>query len=250
MTRLVSILEGAALILLGGFMLHLVRGDSYWYFLNPKFEPLTAVAGAVLVLIGLALPFSLSREIRPTRLFVLLAFVCMAVWVQSATNREYTAEPYGMEEPQAVESRVELGGEEYVRMNTAELFMLLAADSGTAPKRVALRGMVRRSPEMDRQGRFVLVRMAIVCCLADAVAPGFVVVGSKSLPEDGAWVSVAGRFEPLAVDKAGVGSIAVQGVISTLINDKFVIYSRKTEQVKRPELPFIFEFRREEPYAY
>ncbi len=249
MTRAFAILEGAVLALLGGFMLHLVRSGNYWYFLNPRFEPLTVAAGVGLVVLGLALPFVPARELKPTRLVVFLLFIPLALWADFAAEEQYTVEPYGLEEAESPEPRIELDGREYVKMNTAELFMLLSSESPEVPKLIALRGMVKRSPELDAQGRFALVRMAIVCCLADAVAPGFA-VESNSLPEDGAWVRVLGSLKPAVLGRAEVDSVHVQGTVSTLINDKFVIIPRLSEPIKQPELPFIFEFKREEPFAY
>ncbi|NTW38109.1 MAG: hypothetical protein HGB17_18840, partial [Syntrophobacteraceae bacterium] len=60
-----------------------------------------------------------------------------------------------------------------------------------------LQGFVKRSPELDRSGHFMLLRLTISCCLADAVAVGLRVqydrVGEL---EDGQWLQVFTDVRP------------------------------------------------------
>ncbi|MCK7512218.1 MAG: hypothetical protein MZV70_54695 [Desulfobacterales bacterium] len=44
-------------------------------------------------------------------------------------------------------------------------------------QRYVTRGVVKRSAQMDRLGRFALLRGNMVCCLADAIAMGMMVSG-------------------------------------------------------------------------
>jgi len=56
-------------------------------------------------------------------------------------------------------------------------------------------GVVKRLPELDLEGHFILMRMLMVCCVADALAVGFRVPYEKvSDLKDGDWMMVCGNL--------------------------------------------------------
>ena len=73
-----------------------------------------------------------------------------------------------------------------------------------------MRGFVKRLPELDAKGEFVLLQPLMACCLADAVALGVRATTTDGmLPDDEEWVHVFGalseRQEPVATPKIRVG---------------------------------------------
>ena len=279
-------LEGVALLGLGLFMVLLAAVGPYWCFLNPKFRWLTASTGGVLLLLGAAHPFLGARP-RALRLVVLLAFLALAAYAERRAEGDIVQPApqqtsLGMEvdtQAEQAASRETRDGREYVRLNVAELYLLTETDGLTPPQRFVTRGVVRRTPALDAAGEFALVRMSVICCLADAVAPGFTVrppgvppeveapggassaedspgggqlaatLAAPSLP-DGSWVRVYGRLEPLPEKAPHGDAVSLPGVIGTFVSHGWRIVPDRVEPVGPPEIPFIFEIRDAEPFAY
>jgi hypothetical protein len=250
-------LEGVLVLLCGVFMAHLVLADNYWLFLNPKFTWLTGGASAALILAGGAAVVWPRPQASRISMVLFSAFLALACW---STSRELSLGPVeppsrsSTEEPTA--SRTALHGVEYTRINTAELFSICEARKGNAiPERFVLRGFVLPGKDRGPAERFVVARIVVVCCLADAVAVGFEVqAGSPTvLPadslEEGQWVQVFGRLEPLSRDGAE-GGTPMLGPIPVLTHPAYLFVAEHLQRTAQPDLPFIFEFRDQEPFAY
>lgn len=261
--RLLGLLEGLGLLAYGLFLAGLARSDRYWYFLNPKYAPLTLAAGVALALVGLAVTlFPGPRRAslgRLARLALLAAFLGLAVFAVSRAGFDAGAAPdrtatgkadVGLPEPEDTASRVTLNGHEYVRLNLGELFLLLDRRKAEIPARFTARGLVRRTPELDRQGLFVVERTAVTCCLADAVAAAFLVHGDSSGLRENQWVSVYGWVEPLRDKTLAKKALRTPGVSMTVVNEKFRITAEAVTPVPSPEMPYIFDFHEREPFAW
>lgn len=255
------LLDGLALLLLGGLLAGLALSDRYWYFLNPRFIPVSLVTGAILILLA---PLAATRAPGPRpggvpRLISLglcLGLAALAVAgvgsgpsaasMPSQAQRRSSLEPG----PELVEpSRVTFEGREYVRMNLAELFLLADQRPKDAPARFVVRGEVRRSPALDGQGQALVSRVAVVCCLADAVAAGFLAdVGDAP---QGRWVEVYGRLEPLKGKLPPASKLPRNPEAAvTVCNEHHRIKVEGVVPVSPPEMPYIFEFREKEPFAW
>lgn len=256
-------LEAAVLALTGLGMGLTALGQEYWLLLNPKFRPLTLAAAAGCLLAGLALLLRAKARPRFWRVALFAAFLgCLALFhIQSAGPDQMDGAfppPAGLsgdnlapDEPGA--SRLTLGGREYVRLNTAELASLAAGQELEAGGRFATRGLVLTSPELSAQGLYGLVRVQIVCCLADAVAVGVLVRGEPPVG-DQEWARVAGRavatgsladgLEPL------VSSLSLPGMLLTYVETGFVLDAERAETTEPPAMPYIFEVRDAEPFAF
>lgn len=251
MKKLGGFFEGFILFTLGLAMSGLVTSDKYWLYLNPKFKWLTLTTGIILMLLGLT---AVIRNRRPdlSRTVVFLVFGAIAsigYLRQNPTAPAFSSSP--TETAAKVESRMTLGGQEYIKINLGELYNI--SESGEADKigeHYVTRGMVKRSPKLDQEGHFVLFRVFMWCCFADAVAVGFRV--SYSHPQeiaDGQWIKVYGKLRQLP-SELPEPTVPVKGINAKALNKGYGIAAYKVEAIDPPPIPFMFQFRKSEPYAY
>ena len=248
--------RGLVLLLTGALMLSMALSGDLWQYLNPGFAPWITGAGVLILLLGCLAPFAPpgSRpawDLIPVAAF--LVFLGLAGW---SLNRPLVADEPDWSPPESDlyypapkplgESRLTWEGREYVKMNLSELFAL--ADYDKAPEHVAVRGMVLRAG--DGNGRVLLVRAQIVCCLADALGLGFELAGEglEEL-EAGQWVRVLGGLEPAAPDLA-TGQVDWPGVVLVVLGDRHVLVPDRITRIDPPEMPYIFDVRDEEPFEY
>jgi hypothetical protein len=275
-------LDGLGLFGLGGLMVALARSTVYWDFLNPKFRPLTLTAGVLLLVAGLPLFLrprpgraTLGRLLRQAALLVFLTLAAIA-WDQAV--RESAPDTFGgppgvanpaqQEDaalPQGEEAPVDLhpvkNGTTYVRLNLAELFIMLDKGRKDYPQHFALRAEVQRAPALETRGYLLLRRIAVVCCLADSLDLRFLTHAPEGgWPEDlkdlkdGDWVEVFGRVEPIANKGADKGLVKLapkgEGPGLAVTNAKFRIQVESLERLKDGAFPYLFEFREKEPFAW
>jgi uncharacterized repeat protein (TIGR03943 family) len=251
MKKLGGLAEGFILFALGLAMSGLVRSDKYWLYLNPKFKWLTLATGIILTLLGLT---AVVRNRRPnlSRTVAFLVFGTIAsigYLTQNPISPAFSSSP--IKAAPKVESRMTLGGQEFIKINLGELYNI--SESGEADKigeHYVTRGMVKRSPKLDEEGRFVLFRVFMWCCFADAVAVGFRV--SYSHPEelaDGQWIKVYGTLRQLPSELPEPTALA-KGINANALNKVYGIAAYKVEAIDSPPIPFMFQFRKSEPYAY
>jgi uncharacterized repeat protein (TIGR03943 family) len=240
-----------ALLLLGlaGFMAFLLSGDVYWHYLHPRFMPVTAAAALVLAGLGV---FALIVPPRPSGSRT-LAFTLMLALALASLPATTPFGTLGAASGPVSEAEPTPGDEAgYLRLNTGELYDI--AENGELGKfpgpGFALRGFVRRDPELDKMGLFGLYRVALFCCFADATAVGFAVrPPDGALPADGAWVRVAGRLAPKPGD-AALPQVQVPGIFYTSTLPGSIFAADKVAPVTPPPEPFMFEWRQEAPFAY
>ncbi|MDP2848930.1 MAG: hypothetical protein Q8O35_12175 [Humidesulfovibrio sp.] len=265
--------DGLCLLSLGGLMFALARSGLYWYFLNPRFSTITLAAGALLALTGLVLIVRPAPG-KPTtarlcRQAVLLGFLSLAAtsWGQAASEplpgamSPAASDNIGAapEAETTVDPRPIKNGSAYLRLNLAELYIMLDKGRTDYPPRFALRAVVVRTPELDARGYVLLKRTAMVCCLADSMELSFVTRGPDlDALQTGDWVEVFGRLEPLDVWDDGKG--ADQGLVKatpksegpslSLTNPKLRIQAEAVTPIQMPAFPYLFEFREQEPFAW
>ena len=114
-----------------------------------------------------------------------------------------------------------------------------------------LRGQVSTNPALAQLGLFALLRTSMTCCLADAVSVGFLVsYPGHQPPRPGSWVMVYGRPQPLGGQKFSRQNLGQTGIMFTAINQKYFLVADNLQAITPPAVPFMFEFRSGEPYAY
>ena len=255
--RLFASLEALILAGLGLFMLTLSFSQDYWMLLNPKFRWLTGSAGGLLVLCGLVAALAAGRRSGPLKTLVLAALlmVCLA-WDQGAFSQPGVgadAEPFTHAQKERIASRVTRDGQEYIKINLAELFVLAEqGDPAKLKQRYVLRAQVVNTPNLKGKGRFALVRLSVWCCLADAVWVGFLATPvDGAFPPMGSWVAVYGTLEPRpgAPEKSEAQLDKRTNRVSA-INQRYLFKADKVMPIKPLAVPYMFEMRPEEPYAY
>jgi hypothetical protein len=241
---------------IGVFMLALPNSEIYWRFLNPKYSWLTLIAGALVTFLALCNAFD-RRWPKISELLGLMAFLFLAGAAAALPNPYYDAGPsssatFGSAEadlPLMTESRLTLDGEEYVKINLAELLIKEKNNVLQAGDRYAFQGSVTRTPELDGAGFVAVSRLLIACCFADAVGVSyFVRVNNPGEFETGQWVRASGVLVPDNLDMNKT-AISMQGAISTLTSKSFVLDSVQAS-IAPSDIPFIFVVRDSEPYAY
>jgi uncharacterized repeat protein (TIGR03943 family) len=255
--RWLSRLDGLMLVGLSVFVFNLVLGKDYWFYLNPKFKPLSLTSAVVLAGLG---AFGLWRPLARwswwrTGLFALV--LALAVVSQAGVDRDMGGESLGQDNPSApVEtapaSRVKMGGKEYIRINAGELYDISGKHlQDKLGLNYAMRGFVRRLPELDKDQEFIIYRVALYCCFADTTAVGFKVKlpPGASLPKNAEWVVVYGQLTGLA----GAGEKdepAIPGAVFASISPYNLFQADRLESEPPLKTPFMYEWHEEEPYAY
>ncbi|MFO7461329.1 MAG: hypothetical protein R6X07_11965 [Desulfatiglandales bacterium] len=253
MKKLLLSLENVVLLGMGLYMILLTRSDEYTLFLNPKFRWLTLSAGAGLVVLAVA---SLLRRTDRADLFRTAAFAVMGGLIfLSGTNLlgKETSDPYSSaDEDSGQESHMTRDGISYLKLNTAELvYLLMGKPDEIMDQPIVIRGVLKKSASMDLQGRFALLRVNMVCCVADAMAMGVMVTQDEPVSiGDGRWVKVYGRMKGLTEAVRISERITVDGIPSTVIHEKAVLLADAVEPVSRPRAPYLYELPGEERFDY
>lgn len=254
-TRTAASLEGLLLAGLGLFMVVFAFSQQYWMLLNPKFYWLTAVAGGVLTLCGLARAFDRARPAGLPRMLMLVLVLAMCFSLEQWLSQQGEAGGSLTERPMATLAaapRLEWDGQEYIKINNGELYIL--AEKGTAQeieRPYVFRGQVASNASLAKLGLFAVLRTSMTCCLADAVSVGFVVsYPGHQPPAPGGWVKAYGRLKPLGGQKTGSRGLGQKGIMFTAVNQRYFFVADHLEPMAPPAIPFMFEFRGSEPYAY
>jgi hypothetical protein len=190
----------------------------------------------------------------PARFLVTLFFVTLLVaWDPEDAFLLPGGDPFsGYTEEMAEGSRVVVDDKEFVRINTAELYLLARqGDSARLKLDYVVQGVCKRTPELDAKGEIALVRVAVSCCLADAVGMGVrVAVENPAQYEDGSWLRAYGRMNPRPQAEAQGRDLQIKGVFLTVLSEEHVLIPENIEPLDQPGLPFLFDIRESEPYAY
>ena len=244
MKRLMLTLDGLMVVALGLYMLILSRSEAYSLFMNPKFNLLTAVTAVGLGITGMAL--ILSPDGRPNWGRTLSFFILGILILHAGTGSLKSSTGFAAKPPEtrvAPEPSVIRNGKAYLKANPARLFFLLKTENlPSVEQAFVTRGIVRRSEELDRLGRFVILRVNMVCCFADAMAMGIIIdVGKSPEPTDGDWVAIFGRIQRLPEPQSIPDGINADDVPFTMVYDKALVVAETVEKIKRPRFQYVFE---------
>jgi hypothetical protein len=248
MRRLGVWLEAFLLINLGALMIMLAGSEGFWVLLNPRFRILVGITGLVLAMLGCFHGLGGSGRPGAFRTLALATFLGLAGIAVSDVVEPRVPALFEDPEVNRHPARLVHDGQEYVALNTGELYALL--DLGKIPaERVVARGIVKRAASLPAD-EAVLTRTIVYCCFADAMGAGVVLRGEEVAGlADGEWVRVFGRPVPasVAVDPK---EIARPGVMVSLVEDEHVLAVDAVEPIEPPKVGFIFEIRDAEPFAY
>lgn len=253
MKKIGAVVEGLILQAIAVYVAILVLAGDYWRFLNPKFKWLTGTTAVVLFFTGTVAIFNPRGRPNLSRIVVfLLFFRILTMGMSGSTSyvKGFTAVLGGSD--QTVEkSRLVMNGREYIKINLGELYRLgERPESEQTAKAYWVRGRVMKSRALDEAGQFALMRVAVFCCLADAVAMGFRVADARlDGVSDGQWVEVYGTMKRLP-HKLPEPGLHTPGLFLSVVSDNYILVPDQIIAIKEPQIPFMFEFRKAEPYAY
>jgi len=245
MIRVLLALDGAFVLGWGLYMLLLSQTEAYTAFMNPKLRPLTAAAAVGFCIVGAAFlvrPQGRAHVLR-TLCFALLGVLALLAGNGALKGSAALAVKPPTEVQADPDPNLVRNGNRYLKTNPARLFLSLqTGQAAPSDQRYATRGIVRRSDQLDRLGKFALLRGNMVCCLADAIAMGMM-VASDGLPPlpDGDWVLVFGRVQPLP-EPTLITGLGVTGEVSfSMVYDKAFLVADAVEKMKPPRFPYVFE---------
>jgi hypothetical protein len=245
MKRVLMALDGAFVLGLGLYMLLLSQTEAYVAFMHPKFRPLTTAAAAGFCLAGAAF---LIRPEGKADLLRTLCFAILAILVLHAGSGSFKGSAaFAVKPPPVVQTDLDpyvlRNGDRFLKSNPARLFLSLQTGHAVpSDQRYVTRGIVKRSVQLERLGKFALLRGNMVCCLADAVAMGMM-VAAEELPgvRDGEWLVVYGRVRPLSepcpiTDLGGTGEVPF-----SVVYDQAMLVAEAVEKIERLRFPYVFE---------
>jgi uncharacterized repeat protein (TIGR03943 family) len=254
MKRIGAVVEGLILQAIAVYAGVLVLAGDYWRFLNPKFKWVTGTTAAVLLFTGTVAVLRPGGRPSVSRIVIFLLFLRILTMGMSGSTsfvKGFSA-VLGHRDNAGEASRLVMNGRDYVKINLAELYHLADKnpESEETSRPYVMRGRVMKSRALADAGQFALMRIAVFCCLADAVAMGFRV--ADDLPDkiaDGQWVEVYGTLKPLP-HKLPEPGVHVPGLFLSVVSDSHILVPDRIIPIEEPEIPFMFEFRKAEPYAY
>jgi uncharacterized repeat protein (TIGR03943 family) len=253
MKKIGAVVEGLILQVIAVYVGILVLAGDYWRFLNPKFKWLTGATAAVLLFTGAVATFNPHRRSNLSQIVVFLLFFRILTMGMSGSISYIKGFSAGLDGvDQLVEKpRVIMNDREYIRINLGELYQLgerPASDQTT--RAYVVKGIVMKSRALDEAGQFALIRVAVFCCMADAVAMGIRVECSQlDGIAEGQWLEVYGTMKRLPHKLPDPG-LHTPGLFLTVVSDNYFLSADKIIPIKEPQIPFMFEFRKVEPYAY
>ncbi len=257
-----GILEGLILLVTGAYAGLLVVYGDYWRYLNPRFKGLTGLTAALLMVIGAVAIFKPNKRPSYFRICIFLIFLGIIFWgnpggpVSPKADAKVLSQSPAESLPQAEilvdqKSRLTMNGLEYIKINLGELYSICKEPK---PEKLAGRyvvmGIVRRTKEMDRLGYLVILRSAVVCCLADSIGVGFRVKYDRPNEfENGQWVEVYGTLRSLS-QKLPTPHLRIKEIRLATLCDSYFLVPAKIDRIAEPETPFMFEFSNAEPYGF
>ncbi len=262
MRRIAGILEGLILLATGAYASLLVVYGDYGHYLNPRFKWLTGFTAALLMVIGTLGIFKANKRASYFRICIFLIFLGIIFWGNSGrpvSQKAYSQVP--LESPadsrsqaESVvdnKSRLTMNGLEYIKINLGELYSLCEEPKpDKMARRYVVRGFVKRTKQMDRSGCFVILRSAVVCCLADSVGVGFRVKYDRPNEfEDGQWVEVYGTLGSLA-QKLPAPDLRIKEIRLAVLCNSYILVPARIVTTEEPETPFMFQFSDSEPYGF
>lgn len=253
MAALQRMIESCLLVAMGGFMAVLSQSSLYWQFLNPQYSLLTLVSGIILLIIGFVCLFHTERKRKVSEFVGVVVFLVLAG--TAITTFEYGGEPtqhagsLNMEYNDDGSPTITVAGQEYVKINLAELLNAEPQGKIVAGQAYAIQGAVVRSDELDRAGYIALGRLVISCCFADSTAAvSLVKVDDPSLYVAGSWVRVLGVTEEQTPFPGK--TITLSGALVGSRSERFVLRANEVSEQPVQGVPFVFEIREEQPFAY
>lgn len=210
--------QAVALLVLGAVLVRLASGSQLARYVRPGTRPLVLVAGVVLIGVGACCVLRSGRETSGTEGvtragWLLLAPVLTIAVVAPPALGVLTADRPPATPPRPSSGFRPLPATDPVPMAVPEVVLRTVWHAGSTMHGRTLRvvGFVTRRT-VDG---FVLARLVITCCAADARPYDIAVVGASRSPPPGTWVAVTGRYA--GASAAGPVVPAMRGTEVTVV---------------------------------
>jgi len=222
---LIGKLEALVLLLVGGAVAWFAIAGRYELLMNPRFRWLSVTGAGLVLIMGLALLLSRERgSAQGVGAFLLLIVIVGAGRpdVPTVRSRMNLLPELDIELPDQIDE---------ARFTRTKLQGLFTA--GEAPESdVVTMGAVKRLPETDERGGFLLMDSLMICCAADMFGIGFFVpVASVADYSDGELLIVCGRLER-SDTPIQVGNFRFGNAVMTAVDE---------ERLLRPEMIFPYD---------
>lgn len=186
--------QAVVLIMFGAALVRLASGDALLNYVRPAARPLVLCAGAALALVGVVL---LARRPRfghhasRAGWLVLLPVVAVAVVAPPPLGVLTAARPPARP-PRPDHGFAPLPATDPVQVDLIDVVLRTVWDHGGTLRGHELRvvGFVARASGSG----FVLARLVITCCAADAVPYDIEIRTDAPAPPQGQWVAVTGEY--------------------------------------------------------
>lgn len=242
---------GLFMALIGLNILLFVYSGRYWTLINPKYSLVTAAAGGICALLGLILlihPVPLRRQALFSAGVILVLLCGLNIFVRQQAL-ESSGSVISLDEQLTRSfSRETRGAKDYIKINIAELTTLIESDSPLIQtENFLFRGRIYPSDSVGP----VVFRTAVSCCLADAISVGVRIRTSTPMEAaEGQWVNVYGRvIEETETPTTARHIDRIDGFMA-VIQPGITFQADTVEKIDPPEFRMMFQFRRQEPFAY
>ncbi len=261
MKNILSAVSSIILIFLGGYIYYLLLSGSYSNFLNPKFAWLTGSCGVLFILFGITALF-IKIKVKLSAVIIMIIFVIICLVTPAARlhgeelNKIPAADPGWLVLPEPRSSGITVNGTDYIPINISEMYMILynnprkKVDEIIKNSHYVFRGFIYRSRKLDKLGQFAVLRVAMSCCIADAVALGFrIKTDDEADYKNDDWVRVYGHMERFKPDRLEE-TVDIPGIANTDLKNDVLFVADKLEPDNEPSSPFIIEWKSKAPFAY
>lgn len=191
--------QGILLILVGGAILRIALTDTFLNYVKAVMQPWLIVSGAMLVLLGLlalidTLRHRADHSHAPRSTWMLLLPVLAIFLIAPGPLGAYSAERSTTNGTQQASAKAPpLPAGDPVEISLSSYVARAVWDDGTTlqGRNVSMTGFVTPDP----QGGWMLTRLTMSCCAADALASKVKTVDTADLPAN-TWVTVVGHWVP------------------------------------------------------
>ncbi len=165
-------------------------------------------------------------------------------------NRQ-AGDPYLKKAPLSNRARESINGKEYILLNLVELNMIIAGEHRDfLNERYSVRGVIYRDDTLNGKGQMGLLRLSMVCCVADAIAFGIRVKTDKiDVYAKGDWIKIYGSIKKDS-EKLSPEHENTEESSLLYINKEYLLIPESMEKIEVPKDPYIMDWRSEEPFAY
>lgn len=268
--RIPVVIRSVLLFITGSLMAAVLIRNDFWLFLHPKLR-FFSLSAAALIIVSSIVSAVLSK-IRPKKWYFIVFILFIGMFVvgftgktgkSAAANRAApeTGAALGENDPgqewaapdSSTAVRFTYREKEYVPINLGELYLLSKFDDQLLiESRFAVRGIVKRRLKYDEKKQILIARVAVTCCLADAT----VLLYRVGVPEpeaftDGEWVLVLGHVQKETIDENEIpDEIKVDEIRYFAIEGEHIMAADVVKKANPPAVPYMFQFKTEEPFAF